>query len=220
MTKGILVLVRHGQSVDNIKRLMTGHNDVPLTKTGEEQARAAGLLIKDIKFDKVYSSPLGRAFNTAALALKAAGQDLPIEKRNELLEGDAGKFAGRSMDNDPEVKKFVRFYDTPMPGGESDKQLVARVQKLFDEEIWPRLRRGEKVVVFSHSGTTRAAGIPLGLAQPPQDGMPWKRTAIPNATPLVYEVEGDVVTKAYVLENPVTEKANKPPAKPADKFKP
>ncbi len=219
MTKAKLVLLRHGQTADNIERILTGQNDVPLTKAGEEQARVAGELIRDIPFDKVYSSPLSRSFNTASLALKMAGQELPIEKHKGILEGSTGEFSGRSMD-DPEVLKFVRVYDTAPVGGESDKQLVARVQKFFDDEVLPRLKRGENVLVVSHSGTTRAFDIPLGINPPPADGTPWVRRTIPNATPLVHEYEDGVRIKSYALENPETTKANKLTARRADKFKP
>ena len=207
-TQAKLVLMRHGETDQNRLRLMTGQSDVPLNKLGEEQARAAGPLIKDIPFDKAYSSSLSRAFNTAALALKAAEQDIPIERRKEIIEGDAGEFTGRNMDTDPEFLKFVRLYDTAPPGGESDKQLVARVQKFFDEEVLPRLKRGENVLVVSHAGTVRAFDIVLGLYPAPADGTPWpKRRPIPNAGPSVHEYEDGVLKKSYDIENPETTKA-------------
>jgi len=212
MTTAKLVLMRHGETDQNRLRLMTGQLDIPLNKIGEEQARAAGPLIKDIPFDKAYSSTLSRAFNTAALALKAAGQDIPIEQRKEIVEGDSGEFTGRNIDTDPEVKKFVRLYDTAPPGGESDKQLVARVQKFFDEEVLPRLKRGENVLVVSHSGTVRAFDIALGLYPAPPDGTPWPtRRSVPNAGPSVHEYEDGVLKKSYDIENPETKKAAQKP---------
>lgn len=206
--KAKLVIMRHGQTDHNKLRLMTGQLEVPLNKAGEAQARAAGPLIKDIHFDKAYSSTLSRAFNTAALALKAAGQDIPIEQRREIIEGDAGEFTGRNMDTDPEFLKFVRLYNTAPPGGESDKQVVAREQKFFDAEVLPRLARGENVLIVCHSGSVRAFDIVLGLYPAPADGTPWTtRRPVPNAGPSVHEYEDGMLKKSYDIENPETKKA-------------
>ena len=208
--KGLLVLMRHGETDHNVQRLMTGQMDVPLNKTGEEQAQAAGPLIMDIKFDKAYSSTLSRAFNTAARALKAAGQDLPIEQRVEIVEGDAGDFTGRNMETDPELVKYVRLYDNAPPNGESDKQVVARSQKFFDKEVLPRLARGENVLVVSHAGTVRAFDIVLGIEKAPADGAARQRRSVSNAGPGVHEYEDGVRVKSTQLVNPVSGHKFKP----------
>ena len=61
-----LVLVRHGQSLWNLEDRFTGWVDVPLTDLGREEARRAGQLLKDFKFDVAYTSNLARAQNTLA----------------------------------------------------------------------------------------------------------------------------------------------------------
>ncbi len=211
MTKAKLVIMRHGQTEHNIKRLLTGQMDVPLTQLGEAQARAAGPLLRDIPFDKVYSSPLSRAFNTVTLALEAAGQEIPIEQRNEILEADAGEYSGRSLNTDPAVAEFLKLYiyDAAPPGGESDKQVVERVRKFFDEEVQPRLARGENVLISAHAETIRSLDIVLGLVPTPADGVARsKRRHVPNAGPAVHEYEDGVLKKSYALENPETAKAD------------
>ena len=52
---------------------MTGLHDVALTELGESQAAEAGRALEGISIDKAYASTLKRAFNTASLALDAAG---------------------------------------------------------------------------------------------------------------------------------------------------
>lgn len=59
MTK--LILIRHGQSTYNLENRFTGNVDVPLTVQGQQEARHAGEKIKDIKFDRAYTSTLKRA---------------------------------------------------------------------------------------------------------------------------------------------------------------
>ena len=58
----LLVLLRHGESEWNLKNLFTGWRDIDLTKTGVEEARAAGRKLKaqDIKFDVAFTSALKR----------------------------------------------------------------------------------------------------------------------------------------------------------------
>jgi 2,3-bisphosphoglycerate-dependent phosphoglycerate mutase len=191
---------------------MTGVRDIPLNADGEEQAREAGKLISAFHFDKAYSSELSRAFNTAALALGASHCNdqlkkpdgtWDIEQSAEINELDTGEFTGRNHKTDPEIVHFERHYERPLPGGESDKQVVARVQKFFDEEILPRMERGETVLVVSHSGIMRAFDIVLGIRPAPKDhkGQWTSKTRVPNATPTVVEYENGKMVKHYHLEN-------------------
>ncbi|HZH03271.1 MAG TPA: histidine phosphatase family protein, partial [Myxococcaceae bacterium] len=53
-----LVLIRHGQSLWNLENRFTGWVDVPLTERGREEARGAGVRVRDIKFDVAYTSAL------------------------------------------------------------------------------------------------------------------------------------------------------------------
>ena len=67
--KCLLVLLRHGESTLNAKNVFTGWIDVPLSKKGIQQALDAGVSIKDIMIDQVYTSNLIRAQTTAFLAM-------------------------------------------------------------------------------------------------------------------------------------------------------
>jgi len=64
-----LYLVRHGQSVPNATRRHSGWSMMPLTEKGFDDARRAGAKLKDIPFDRIYSSDLTRAVQTAQTAL-------------------------------------------------------------------------------------------------------------------------------------------------------
>lgn len=71
-----VVLIRHGESIANFENYWTGWLDVPLTKKGEEQAKAAGNKIKmaQLQFDAVFTSVLQRAILTSQLVLEASDQ--------------------------------------------------------------------------------------------------------------------------------------------------
>lgn len=214
MTRATLVLLRHGETEDNLQHIITGQRDVGLTENGERQALGAGALIRDqeIVFHKVYSSHLRRAFRTATLALEAAemheaflsddGRWL-IETRQEIAEIDSGRYTGRCYMSDLEVKWLnrIRTFDWVIPGGESEAMFVGRVRKFFEEDLLPRLKNGENVLVVAHGGVLAVFDIILGLASTPAKGdMPTSRKTPQNAAPVIYTFEdGEVVEASSVL---------------------
>lgn len=209
--KAKLAILRHGQTEYNKDHRMTGRHDVPLTDKGREQGREVGRLLDGIRFDVVYASTLSRAFNTAALALgemkgnehlKNPDGSWKITQSAEIIEGDVGIFTGRCSKTDPEVLAWRRRYNVAIPGGESDAQVVARVQKFYDAEIVPLLQQGKNVVIFCHAGIVRAFDIVLGVeAIPTEDGGARKKKSILNASPTVYDFEDGKVTNFYQLVN-------------------
>ncbi|MBI3440896.1 MAG: histidine phosphatase family protein [Proteobacteria bacterium] len=210
-TKGTLVLFRHGQTEYNKLHYLTGLHDVALTPEGEEQAREAGKCIKGFVFDKAYSSTLSRAFNTAALALESSGTNNQlknpdgswnIEQRQEIVEADSGDFTARNKFTDPEILAYPHRYDVPLPGGESDKQMVERVRKFYEDELLPRMERGETVVVASHSGIMVAFEIVAGLKPEPVEDIWSNRSKVPNAAPVVFEYEDGKLTHHYQISTP------------------
>ncbi len=201
-TTAKLVILRHGQTHYNRAHLMTGRHDIKLTSRGRAQAREAGRILKYTPIDKVYSSYLQRAFNTASLALKHAGKkDLPIEKRYEIIETDAGDFTGRCYTDDPEMLAHKPAYGKPMPNGESDKDVVARVRKFYDEKILPHLSKGESVMVVAHYGVACAFDIVLGIVPEPEDCHPCHEARVPNAAPAIYSYEDGVMVSHTYIEN-------------------
>lgn len=222
MTKGTLVILRHGQTEYNKNHLMTGQADVPLTALGEAQGHAAGLLLEGIVFDKAYASNLMRAFNTAALAIGAsknqprlqkADGTWDIEQRAEIAEVHTGDFTGRNHKTDPEIRAWPRAFDRPLPNGESDKDAVARVQKFFDAELLPRMLKGETVLVVAHAGILRAFDIVLGVVPHPETAAGTSNMrSVPNATPEVFEFENGRLTSFHRLDNPVKPEDATPPA--------
>lgn len=92
-----LVLVRHGQSEWNLKKLFTGWRDPDLTDLGVLEARTAGLWLKDLgtTFDVAFTSNLSRAQRTCSLILQAVGQpDIETIRAEALNERDYGDLSG------------------------------------------------------------------------------------------------------------------------------
>ena len=123
----MIYIVRHGQTQLNRQSVLQGRSDHPLNDVGREQAKSVGDAFREagIVFDKVYSSPLGRAVETAELI---AG-DAPIEVEEALIEMDYGPYEGTDLHNlPPEVEEFFKdFTNHPAPDGmEQLSSVVAR----------------------------------------------------------------------------------------------
>ena len=122
MTK--LVLLRHGQSTWNLENVFTGWTDVPLSERGEEEARAAGRIMREegLEFDIAHTSLLRRAINTLHLALLEMDQVwIPVVKHWRLNERHYGALQGlnKKETSDQYGKEQVhvwrRSYSTPPP---------------------------------------------------------------------------------------------------------
>ena len=128
-----LYVLRHGQTEFNLQHRVQGRCDSPLTPLGVEQARAAGrgLAGQGVRFDRMCSSPLGRAASTLEVVreeLRAAGEkDLPpAELVDGLMERSYGTFeSGPTADVPADLwdpgERLVRF------GGEGSAALRERV---------------------------------------------------------------------------------------------
>lgn len=88
MTK--IYIVRHGQSKANEKDLFLGHGNLDLTMLGELQAQKTADFLDGVQIDKIYSSDLGRAVQTAEFTANKKGLDIIKDVR--LREIDAGEW--------------------------------------------------------------------------------------------------------------------------------
>jgi 2,3-bisphosphoglycerate-dependent phosphoglycerate mutase len=198
-----LILLRHGQSQWNLENRFTGWIDVPLSPQGEREAREAGALLRGRRIDKVFTSVLRRAIDTATLALAAAGiADVPIERDqalNERMYGDLqglDKAESAKRWGDAQVKLWRRSYDVRPPGGESLADTAARVLPYWDAHIRPDLLAGKNVLVAAHGNSLRALVMHLDGLAPAQV----VELEIPTGRPLLYEIGpgGRVAGKRYL----------------------
>ena len=60
-----IIIIRHGQSIGNLKRIYLGHTNLGLSELGAEQAEIAARYFKNEKISAIYSSDLDRAYYTA-----------------------------------------------------------------------------------------------------------------------------------------------------------
>ncbi|MHA2359710.1 MAG: histidine phosphatase family protein, partial [Candidatus Thorarchaeota archaeon] len=152
-----MVIVRHGQSTDNVTRTISGHG-TPLTELGKEQAKSLGqkLLEMGIKFEAVYSSDMRRASETVTIICNEIGiENIIIDKR--LREGDAGIFTGKRYDDltkderDLFDSSLVNL-DERIPGGESNNEQMMRTKEAFLEIVENHLE-DSTILIVGHGGT-------------------------------------------------------------------
>ncbi|MCP5514963.1 MAG: histidine phosphatase family protein [Spirochaetales bacterium] len=151
-----LYLVRHGETEWNREDKMQGVKDSPLTDKGVEHARLLGSRLKGLTggIDKIYSSDLGRAFDTAVLI--GGYLSLSVNRDERLRERNMGIFEGYSWDyvreNFPqEFKKTVSDDNSyRIPEGESKNEYIEKVRSFLD--FASREHEGDRVLAVTHRG--------------------------------------------------------------------
>ena len=157
-----LILIRHGESQWNAKGLWTGLTDVSLTEKGKEEAVKAGNAISDITIDQVYTSPLKRAKETYEEIKKVLKLDVPTTENVALNERDYGDLTGKNKwemkekYGEEQFLKWRRSWDSPIPNGETLKDVCARVLPYYESNILPLLKQGKNVLVVAHGNSLRA----------------------------------------------------------------
>lgn len=158
-----IYLVRHGETKANREEIFRGRNEIPLGENGREQARTLVKYFEEIAIDKVYSSPLTRAMQTAAIGFPAE-EILPSEGINNL---DLGSWTGVKKEEirEKDPVSWQLWASEPeklhFPGGETLGDVYARVSgflRELDKESF------EKAVVVTHRSVIKvllAAAIGL-----------------------------------------------------------
>ncbi len=134
-----LLLLRHGQTELSVQRRYSGRGNPELTELGRRQsATAARYLAQRGGIAAVISSPLQRAYETAAAAAKALGLDVTID--DDLIETDFGAWEGltfaEAAERDPDLhRRWLRDTATTPPGGESFDKVLERVCRARDRIV-------------------------------------------------------------------------------------
>ncbi|MFO7793738.1 MAG: histidine phosphatase family protein [Candidatus Nanohaloarchaea archaeon] len=146
-----LFLCRHGETEHNDNGIVQGQMDTKINGKGKQQAKKLRDRLAEENIDKVYSSSMTRAIETAEIV--AEPHDIEIEETEELKEVARAKFEGeRSEDLIEEITRSeTEDYLWKPEGGESLEELKERGADFFNtikEE-----HEGEQVVAISHGGT-------------------------------------------------------------------
>jgi broad specificity phosphatase PhoE len=144
MRNEMIYIVRHGQTDWNNSGRYGGQIDVELNKVGIEQAKNLRNILKNIKFDKVYVSPLKRTLKTATIIYDG---DLIIDDRikersNGELEGKLKSDIKESIDfNDPDEHRY---------NIENIIDFRKRIKSFYDDILYNY--HGENILIVTHAG--------------------------------------------------------------------
>ncbi len=178
-----LYLLRHGQTEFNVKKLVQGRCDSPLTDLGRQQARAAAAWLKahGVAPDKVVSSPLGRAMDTASLvATELLGPDAAVDPCEGIIERCYGSFEEGPHDALP-TDVWDPGEDLAPFGGEGSKALQERMVATLTNLI--STEDIETLLAVSHGSASRQfikAAAPEGFELP---------TKLPNCAIMIFDFD-------------------------------
>ena len=145
-----LYVARHGQTQWNLENRVNGRTDLPLTELGLQQARLLAERTKNLKIDVIISSPMLRAWQTAAPTAALHGLDVLVDDR--LIEQDYGIFEGVSR-SDKGFLANKRHFAFRYPGGESMMDVAHRVYGMLDEI--KEKYAGKNILLVCHGGVCR-----------------------------------------------------------------
>ncbi len=214
-----LILIRHGESEWNAKGLFTGWVDAGLSERGRAEAVSGGEQLAEagLRPEVVHTSVLGRAIETANIALDVAGLAwLPVRRSWRLNERHYGALQGknkaetREQYGDEQFMIWRRSYDVPPPPLPDDDPLSQAADPryaLLPDELLPRTECLQDVlirllpywhdVIIGDLATGRtvlvvAHGNSLRALVKHLDGISDADIAglnIPTGMPLVYELD-------------------------------
>lgn len=178
-----LYLLRHGQTEFNVKKLVQGRCDSPLTDLGRKQAGMAAAWLKghDVVPDKVVSSPLGRAMDTAQLvATELLGPDAAVEPCEGIIERCYGTFEEGPHDALP-TDVWDPGEDLIPFGGEGSQALQERMVDTLTNIMGSE--GIETLLAVSHGSASRQF---IKAAAPADFKLP---TKLPNCAIMIFDFD-------------------------------
>lgn len=148
-----LVIVRHGETVENMKGICQGQMQGTLTRKGISQAKKLARRLKKDSFDIIYCSDLRRAKDTCK-EIKKFHLKTKVKYVKALRERSKGIFEGlHHKDIHEKAKKIGINYRNRPPGGETHGEKDKRVMKFYKKMI--REHMGETVLWVTHGEVIR-----------------------------------------------------------------
>lgn len=180
----LLALVRHGQTDWNAALRIQGRTDIPLNDTGRAQALLAAEALRDDGWERVASSTLLRARETAEIIASALGLERPLTHPG-LMERDYGVAEGTL------VADFRARYGEglPVPGAETHEELTERALAAIEEVV--SQAPDVPTVVVAHGGVIRSL-----LLHATDGALPRPGERIENASVTLFRLTDDGLTIA------------------------
>lgn len=135
-----LLLIRHGETIENREGIFQGWNPGKLSRLGERQAKLLGKRLKDVKIDLILTSDLRRTYDTAK-EISKYHKNIKLIKDKLLRERGLGDFQGKKR-GEVDWREF---------NGESFLEVYARM-KLFYKKILKKYKK-ETILIVGHGAS-------------------------------------------------------------------
>lgn len=142
-----LYLIRHGETDWNRRGLLQGQQDIPLNENGVALAEntAKGMQKKKLCFDKIYSSPLLRAFETAQIISDyLTGGRVPVISDDRLKEMDFKRYEGQIYQG------LALDSFTKLSGIEPFEEVRDRTMDLVRQIVADPANEGKHILISTH----------------------------------------------------------------------
>lgn len=146
--------IRHGETDWNREQRTMGQTDIPLNERGVRQAHEVSSYVQNLEIERIVSSPLLRAKQTAEIM--STYLSLPLELHEDLKEVYWGENQGQIVNEKQNLEKWISGV-TPR-GAESCRVFQQRVTKAFSEI----LNTNKNTLVVAHNGVYWALMNALG----------------------------------------------------------
>lgn len=158
MKKTRIFIVRHTETIGNVEKRLAGRKDYEITENGEILINKLTRELKDIKFDKIYSSKSQRAIKTVQpLAIL---NNLEIEEIENLQEMNFGIYDGWKWEDinkvHPEIKQTQNEINEicGIPKQETMGQVEERMYNCITEIALNNI--GKTILIASHGVSIEA----------------------------------------------------------------
>lgn len=161
-----IVLWRHGRTEWNAQQRFQGQSDVPLDEVGRQQALQAARVLAELPPDRIITSDLSRARETAEVLAGLTGLTAVGDER--LRETFAGIWQGLTRAelearHGEDLANWAAGSNVRPGGGETRVEVADRMVAGITDALRD-LPAGQTLVVATHGGSARAAtGALLGL---------------------------------------------------------
>ena len=142
-----LILVRHGETIENAKKILQGQMEGRLSKKGKEQAKKVAIRLKEKEIDFIYSSDLKRAYDTAK-EIQKFHKEIPFKTDKRLRERNFSSLEGKRILGDGWWNNLPKDAETPEDILKRTQAFISEIAKKHPKSI---------VLAVTHGGFKRAA---------------------------------------------------------------
>ena len=147
-----IIIVRHGETIENKEGIVQGHLHGTLSELGKEQAKNTAKILKDEKIDFIYSSDLKRAVDTTK-EISKLHPNVPIKFTQELRERYLGKFQGKKK-VDLGLNKDQGITHSNEKDIETFEEMLERAKNLVKKILIHN--KNDTILFITHNGMAQA----------------------------------------------------------------